>query len=158
MEVNELNSCFTPNGKVPMARLLDARRPGFSLDQFFYNSPQMFERDFERIYARHWLFAGALCRIPKFGDYFLYQIANESIIIIRGKENRIKAFFNVCRHRGSHICWEEQGNVKRFVCPYHAWTYDIDGRLLGARHLDDEIDLAQHGLEPCHIRVVGGPY
>src|ERR1700722_16239866 len=104
-----------------LAKLLAARQPGFSLDQFFYNSPQMFQRDIERIYLRHWLYAGPSCRMPKLGDYFLYQVANESIIIVRGKDNRVQAFFNVCRHRGSQVCSQQHGNARRFVCPYHAW-------------------------------------
>jgi phenylpropionate dioxygenase-like ring-hydroxylating dioxygenase large terminal subunit len=145
--------CLTTDS---LARLLAERKPSFSLDQFFYNSPQIFQRDIERVYLRHWLFAGPSCRIPKLGDYFLYQVANESIIIVRGKDNRVQAFFNVCRHRGSQLCSQQKGNVKRFVCPYHSWTYDVDGRLLAARHFDDDFDLAGHGLEPCHVCVVGG--
>jgi len=76
-------------------------------------------------------------RIPNPGDYFLREIAGESIIIARGDSGRVEAFYNVCRHRGTRLCSAEEGSFAgRIQCPYHGWTYGLDGRLLGAPHMD----------------------
>lgn len=145
-----------PTEKDELVALLEAQSDGFCLDQTLYNSPVVFNWDLERIYQRHWLYAGPVCRIPRPGDYFLYQVGTESIIIIRGEDNQVRAFFNVCRHRGSQICWKEEGHVKQFVCPYHAWTYGTDGNLIAARHLVPEIERSDYGLNECNIALAGG--
>ena len=78
-----------------------------------------------------------LDNIPKKGNYFLFSIGNESIIIIRENNNKINCFYNVCRHRGSHICLEEEGKLRNLVCPYHAWVYNLDGQLKSARMMNE---------------------
>ena len=100
--------------------LIARQRPGFSLEQSFYADPSVFERDLARMFRRHWLFVDHASRIPDAGDYFLYEIAGESIILLRDRDGAIRAHYNICRHRGSRICLEGDGNVKRLVCPYHA--------------------------------------
>ncbi len=132
------------------------RRPGWSLEQEFYVDADVFALDLHRIYGRHWLLAGSVSRIPAPGDWFAYAIGNDSVAILRDDEGHVRAFHNVCRHRGSRICLEEDGNAKRLVCPYHNWTYRLDGSLASARHLPDDLDRSEFGLHPVHVQVVGG--
>ena len=139
-----------------LSTLIGARKPGLTLEQPFYNSSRIFEIDLERIHLRHWQFVGHVSRLPRPGDYFLYSLAGESVVIVRDRDGEIHALLNVCRHRGSRICSEEEGSVKRFVCPYHAWTYGLDGSLLSARHMPDDFDRAEFPLHRCQVRVVEG--
>jgi phenylpropionate dioxygenase-like ring-hydroxylating dioxygenase large terminal subunit len=80
------------------------------------------------------------CEIPRIGDWVRVDIGRESVIIARRKDGSIGAFNNTCRHRGSRICLEERGNATRLVCPYHQWTYDLDGRLVGTRLMGADFD------------------
>lgn len=109
-----------------------------------------------RMFRRQWLFVDHASRIPAPGDYFLYEIAGESIILLRDREGVVQAHYNVCRHRGSRICLECEGNVKRLVCPDHAWTYDLDGQLVSARRMPDGFDPADYPLHPGRVRVLEG--
>ncbi len=136
--------------------LVANRQKGFSLEQPFYINQEIFELDIRNVYMRHWLFAGHISRIPNPGDYFIYNVAGEAIIIIRGPDGHISALLNVCRHRGSRICSEESGRAKRLVCPYHAWVYDTDGALVSAGRMPDGFDKSQFGLYRCHVRVLEG--
>ena len=139
-----------------LADLVARRRPGYTLEQAFYTDPEIFCHDVDCIYHGHWLLAGPTCRIPGVGDYFKYRIVNDEIIVIRDLDGGVRAFHNVCRHRGSAICLEEAGRARRLVCPYHAWTYDLDGSLCAARHLPDGLDTAALSLHPVAVRVVAG--
>ncbi len=94
--------------------------------------------------------------IPKQGDYLLFEIADDSVIVVRNKDDQIRAHHNVCRHRGSVICDEVKESVKHLSCPYHAWTYDLDGNLLSKRNMPEEFDKEDNGLIPCHVRVFHG--
>jgi len=134
-----------------------ARQPaGASLLRAFYSDPAIFARDIERIHLRHWFCVGHESRIPNSGDWFLYDLADESLIVVRGRDAQIRALVNVCRHRGSHVCYEQQGSSRVFVCPYHAWTYDLDGRLRSARQMGPDFDPSQHSLAQVHVRVLEG--
>ena len=135
------------------------RRPGWSLPRQLYLSPQAFERDMARVFMRGWSFVGHIARIPAVGDYFLHEIGDESIVVMRsgGGDTAVSAFFNVCRHRGSRICLEEEGHAtSRLVCPYHAWSYTLEGELASARHMGADFDRAAMGLHRCAVRVVEG--
>lgn len=136
--------------------LIARHQPGYSLEQAFYLEPAIFKLDMERVYLRQWLFAGHISHIPNAGDYFLYTIADESLILIRQPDQSVRALFNVCRHRGSQICGKEMGSARKLVCPYHAWVYEIDGSLSAARHMLDDFDKASYGLYSAHVRVVEG--
>ena len=139
-----------------MRRLAAKTRVGFSFEQEFYASDAVFKADMEQIISRKWLLAGHASRIPEKGDYFLFRVGAEQIIVIRENEESVRAFFNVCRHRGSTICTAESGNAPRLVCPYHAWTFGLDGKLLAARVMPDDFDKAENGLIACHVRVFHG--
>jgi len=136
--------------------LIRTRHPGRALERPFYCDPDLFEREMERVISRQWLLVDHASRIPNEGDFFLFEIAGESIVVVRGKAGEIHAFFNVCRHRGSRVCRERQGNTKRFVCPYHAWTYGLDGALRSAPLMPEEFVPTEVRLSPCHVRVLDG--
>jgi Rieske 2Fe-2S family protein len=101
----------------------------------YYTSPDVLVEERERIFARHWNCVGRASRIARPGDYIVRTIAGESLIILRDRGGEVRAFFNVCRHRGTRICREASGQFSETIqCPYHAWTYTTDGRLIGAPH------------------------
>ena len=139
----------------PLANLLADYRHGWSLEQGFYTSPEVYRAEKENIFLRNWILAGHESQIPNVGDYFLVEVDVESVIVVR-TEDGIKAHMNVCRHRGSHICLEKQGTAKALVCPYHAWTYNLEGALVGARQMAADFDKAEHGLHSVHLSMVGG--
>jgi len=139
-----------------MHRLAANTRVGYSFEQEFYTSDAVFKADMDQIISRKWLLAGHVSRIPNKGDYFLYRVGDEQIIVIRENADSVRAFFNVCRHRGSTICQAASGNVPRLVCPYHAWTFGLDGKLLAARLMPEDFDKAENSLFACHIRVFHG--
>src|SRR5258708_32305359 len=144
----------TANLGPKIAALMAGQRSGCSLPQECYGDPDVFHRDVERVLMRHWLCAGHESQAPKPGDYFLFDVAAESVIIVRGEDGVLRAFANVCRHRGSRVCSEASGNAKFLVCPYHAWTYGLARRLHGPRHMPRGDYAASHALKPLHLRVI----
>lgn len=147
---------MTYSSQTAIQDLIKARKPGHALDRPFYDDPDIFERDMSHLISRRWILADHISRIPDVGDYFLFEIGKESIIVIRSSETKIDAFFNVCRHRGSQLCSEAQGNKKRLTCPYHAWTYSLDGELRPPPQMPDDFDRAAYNLHPCHIKEFNG--
>jgi phenylpropionate dioxygenase-like ring-hydroxylating dioxygenase large terminal subunit len=107
------------------------------LDREYYVSEETFEKERARVFARQWTFAGHVSDIPKVGDYFLHNFAGESIIVVREAEDRISAHLNVCRHRGYALCKSTSGHARSFTCPYHQWTYQLDGSLKRAPGMPD---------------------
>jgi len=109
-----------------------------ALPQRYFISPDVFAEEQEKIFSRQWVLVGHQSRIAHAGDYFVSKVANESLIVIRDKRGEIRGFYNVCRHRGSRLIENTNGQLSAAIqCPYHAWTYGLDGRLLGAPHMDD---------------------
>jgi Rieske 2Fe-2S family protein len=99
----------------------------------YYTAPEIFQEEGERIFAQRWLCVGREDRIPAPGDYFLQPVGAESIIVLRDRAGTLRAYYNVCRHRGTRLCEEHTGRFSETIqCPYHAWTYALDGRLIGA--------------------------
>lgn len=138
-------------------RALIASQPkGCALQQDFYSDPSIYALDLERIFLRRWLCVGHESRIPNSGDFFVQLVAGESIIIIRGRDKLVRALVNVCRHRGSEVCYEKEGNAKVLVCPYHAWAYELDGSLRAARQMKEDLDKSQYGLTRIHLRILEG--
>src|SRR5258708_25417158 len=111
-------------------RLVADHRPGGPLERDFYVAPEVFAADLARIFHRHWIFVGYAFQVPRPGDFFTYKGGSESIIVLRDRAGVIRAFHNVCRHRGSRICKTQQSNAHRLVCPDHRWTYELDGSLV----------------------------
>ena len=109
-----------------------------TLAQQYYTSDEVFKQESARIFNKHWVCVGHQSRIPNPGDYFLFNLFGESLIILRDKEMQIRAFYNVCRHRGTRICEADQGRFSSSIqCTYHAWTYGLDGKLIGAPFMKD---------------------
>lgn len=136
--------------------LLARRNPAYALEQAFYTDPEIFQNDLETIHYRDWLFAIPACELVKAGDYVTYDVGAYRVIIVRGADNQIRAFHNTCRHRGSVICKASKGNAPKLVCPYHQWTYELDGSLLWARDMGADFDPKQHGLMTVHCRELAG--
>mgnify|MGYP001823950116 FL=1 len=108
------------------------------LEQEYYTSDEVFQKEMDLIFTKKWLFAGHQSRIPEAGDFFMFEVGKESLIVTRDREGRVRAFFNICRHRGARVCSERSGSfVGGIQCPYHAWTYALDGRLIGAPHMEE---------------------
>src|SRR5690349_3364066 len=139
-----------------IADLAAQYRPGWSLPGPFYYDPEVYRCDINRIWRKGWLFAGHTCEIPKAGDYFLVEFDTDSIVIIRAEGGTIRAFHNVCRHRGSLICTEASGQVKKLVCPYHQWTYGLDGKLMACRGMPEEIEKHEFSLKPVTVHELEG--
>lgn len=137
-------------------RQLKNRRDGFSLEQPFYIDQDYFRLDMETIWYRDWLFVGHDCEIPRAGNYFTAQIGDYPVVIVRGKDQVIRAFHNTCRHRGHRVCTQDRGASAKLVCPYHQWTYDLDGSLVFARQMGETFDKSEFGLKPVHCESVGG--
>lgn len=139
-----------------LIKLIENRRPGISLEQDFFCDKKIFEADIEYIWGKEWLFAGFEAQIPNSGDYVLYNLSNESVIIIRGNEGQLHAHFNTCRHRGSIICTEEKGNARNLICPYHCWVYEKNGDLKAARLMPKDFDKTEYGLKSVHLEILDG--
>lgn len=139
-----------------MLGLLTGRDPNFSLEQKFYTDPEYHKLDLENIFYKDWLFVGHDCELPKTGSYMTVQIGAYPVVIVRDAQGGIRAFHNSCRHRGSRICAAEKGTTAKLVCPYHQWTYELDGRLLFARQVGPDFKPAEYGLKPVHCETVAG--
>jgi len=128
-----------------------------TLPRQFYADPDFYRRELDRFYFRRWICAGRADQIPAAGDFFTRTIGDESIIVTRGSDDRIRALFNVCRHRGTRICAQQDGHfVERIQCPYHAWTYDLSGHLLAAPHMPTGFDRAEYPLHDAGCDVWDG--
>ncbi|MBA8839359.1 Rieske 2Fe-2S family protein [Ochrobactrum sp. RH2CCR150] len=139
-----------------MLGLLTGRDPNFSLEQKFYTDPDYYKLDLENIFYRDWLFVGHDCELPKTGSYMTVQVGAYPVVIVRDAQGGIRAFHNSCRHRGSRICSAEKGTAAKLVCPYHQWTYELDGRLLFARQVGPDFKPAEYGLKQVHCETVAG--
>lgn len=150
------STAMQKNNNSTIKELIASQKPGYSLDQRFYTDDAVYELELERIINRNWILAGHESELPDAGDFKVFRVANESAIIVRSKDGTIKAFANVCRHRGSLVCLESNGNAKKFTCPYHGWTYDTDGNLIAARNMDSDFDASTHGLKSVSLDSVHG--
>ena len=143
---------------IDLAELAGRHRPGHALAREFYTDPAVFELDMERMLLRHWFCAGHVSAIPRAGDYAVIDLGRESVIIVRTAAEEIRALLNVCRHRGSRICYERSGRASsgRLTCPYHAWTYDLDGKLLAARQMPESFRREGLSLKALPVRIMQG--
>src|SRR4030095_1688671 len=107
------------------------------LPQRYFVSPEVFAEERKAIFSRQWVCVGHQSQISKAGDYLVQEVAGESVIVVRDQKGELHGFYNVCRHRGTRLCEEASGHALSIQCPYHAWTYGLDGRLLGAPHMDE---------------------
>jgi phenylpropionate dioxygenase-like ring-hydroxylating dioxygenase large terminal subunit len=129
-----------------------------SLPQRYFVSPEIFAEEQKEIFSRQWVVVGHQSQIAKAGDYFTTEVAGESLIIVRDKHGAIHGFYNVCRHRGSRLIENRNGQSAGIQCPYHAWTYALDGRLIGAPHMDEVpgFDKTQYSLHAVNLALWEG--
>ncbi len=142
--------------KLDMLSRLERRRPGFSLEQPFYTDPNYFNVDMELIWYRDWLFVGHDCEIVKPGSYFTVQVGIYPVVVVRGQDGVIRALHNTCRHRGSRVCTAHKGTAAKLVCPYHQWTYNLDGSLAFARQMGEDFCKDDFGMKPVACQSVAG--
>jgi phenylpropionate dioxygenase-like ring-hydroxylating dioxygenase large terminal subunit len=139
-----------------IAAELAARRPDFSLSRALYCDAGSFAADLDHVFYREWLFAVPACELDRAGAYATLQVGAYPVVITRGNDNVVRAFHNVCRHRGQRLCSKETGNTPKLVCPYHQWTYDLDGKLQYARDMGEGFDAGKFGLKKVHCVDLGG--
>ena len=120
----------------------------------YFRSAEIFREERERIFFRRWLLTGHASQLSAPGSYYLFELDQESVVVLRDAEGRLRAFHNLCRHRGTRLCLEPVGALgKAFQCPYHAWTYELDGRLRAAPNMKDVagFEAADHPLLPVAL-------
>ncbi len=139
-----------------MRSLLAARQPGHALPQGFYTDPEVFAFDLEAIYARHWILVGFDVELPQPASTLSVPIGRSSVLVVRDRTGGLRGFHNTCRHRGAQLCPTGHGQRSWIICPYHQWTYDLDGRLANAPRMPDTFDREQHGLRPVHVETAAG--
>ena len=127
-----------------------------TLEQQFYLDEDIYKLDIEQIFMSDWLYVCHASQVANAGDCFTYEIADESVIVVRDEDLNLNAFANVCRHRGSRICESGLSNHKRLVCPYHAWTYGLNGQLLNARQMGEDFDKSTSGLKTLQLEEFCG--
>lgn len=139
-----------------MRELMESHQEGFALERHFYTSQAVYEHDIQRVWNRNWIWVGHVSQIAEPGNYFLFDYGPESVIVVRDREGEVRAHMNVCRHRGSRVCLEKQGTARVFSCPYHAWTFGLDGRLRGGRAMGADFDPSEYGLFPVQVQIFQG--
>ncbi len=130
-----------------------------TLNGSYYRDPELLQREFERIFFRSWLLAGRAEQLAQTGDYFTFELGHESVLVVRGPDATLRAFYNVCRHRGSRLCAEKSGRFERAIrCRYHAWSYGLDGALRGVPFLQaaDPLPKGEFSLYPVSVEVWQG--
>ncbi|WP_126977659.1 aromatic ring-hydroxylating oxygenase subunit alpha [Frigidibacter oleivorans] len=137
-------------------QLLLSRKHNHALPQPFYTDPGLFEIDLQQVWYKEWLFALPACEIPKTGNYVTMQVGAYPVVVVRGADKKIRAFHNTCRHRGQRICSKVKGSAPKLVCPYHQWTYELDGKLLWAKDMGPDFDASKFSLKEVHCREAGG--
>ncbi|SDO88376.1 Rieske 2Fe-2S family protein [Nakamurella panacisegetis] len=139
-----------------VAGLIATRTPGRSLEGDLYVSPEALDLDLDAIFYRSWIFVAVEPDLPEAGDYVTVSVGRYSVIITRDDDEEIRAFHNVCRHRGSRLLDDKCGSIGNIVCPYHQWTYDQQGHLLHAESTPPGFDRSLFSLRKVNLRNVSG--
>lgn len=127
-----------------------------SLPAPFYTTPEVFDLDMDTIFSERWVFAASVADIPEAGSYYSFKLHNNSIFIVKDDDGKMRAFYNTCCHRGSKLCDEGRGSFAKIVCPYHQWTYELDGRLIYAPQMPKDFDLSKYSLTEIALENIGG--
>jgi glycine betaine catabolism A len=137
-------------------RNLQDRTRSSALPRAFYTDAEIFDLDLEQIFYKEWLFAAHTAELALPGSYITLQIGAYPVLLTRAADGIVRAFINSCRHRGARVCTEPAGTVSKLVCPYHQWTYQLDGRLFAARQMGPDLDRASRGLKQIRCETVAG--
>lgn len=155
--MNAIPTLIATDARTAMREILQHRRPGHSLERSCYTSAALHQLDIELVWHREWIFVGHAASIPQPGDYSTVMVGEYNLLLIRGDDHRVRALHNVCRHRGSVLCDQPHGSARRrIVCPYHQWSYELDGSLAKARHMPDDFEPQLHGLGNAACEIVSG--
>jgi len=131
-----------------------------SLPTAWYVDADHYQRELEAIWYRDWIAVGRTGQLPRKGDYFIARIGTQQVIVTRDGDGTLRAFHNTCRHRGSILCTEDRGHFRngRIICPYHTWTYGLDGQLLATpfRVESDDFDVGDYPLYDVAVDTWGG--
>jgi phenylpropionate dioxygenase-like ring-hydroxylating dioxygenase large terminal subunit len=129
-----------------------------TLAQQYFVSPKVFAEEQDRIFSKQWVLVGHQSQLAEAGDYFVAALAGESLIVVRDQRSVIRGFYNVCRHRGTRLKEDACGHASAIRCPYHAWTYGLDGQLIGAPHMDQlpDFDKADYSLHAVNLALWEG--
>jgi choline monooxygenase len=121
----------------------------------WYTDQRIFELEKETVFTKSWQVAARIDQLIKSGDYVTTEIGDEPIVIVRGNDNQLRGFFNVCRHHAAAVMTEREGHANQMRCPYHGWTYSLEGELKGTPDFNDvcSFDRAENGLIPIQIAV-----
>jgi glycine betaine catabolism A len=140
-----------------LAAALAEHRDGHALPTAFTVDPAIHDLELERIWRRSWLLAALSIELPAPGDFVRFSLSDaDSLLIVRGRQGELHALHNTCRHRGMPVCEAQSGTVRRWVCPYHQWSYDLDGRLLGDGGGQLGLDAVAFGLGRAAVRELDG--
>lgn len=129
-----------------------------TLPRPLFTDPRVYDLEMERLFLPAWHCLGRADEISRVGDFRTYEIAGSGLVVVRTAADELRAYHNVCRHRGTRLLEETSGSgLKVFQCPYHAWTYALDGRLTGAPHMESvDFDLEANGLHPVRLETWRG--
>ena len=141
---------------IDFAALIASRRSGFTLPAPFYLDAEVYARDVELIFGRHWIYVGVEPEIAEPGDFFTVEIGSDSILIVRDDDLTVRAFHNVCRHRGARLRPAGHGIVGNLVCPYHQWTYNLRGELIHSPHMAEGFERCKFNLKPVRLETLAG--
>ena len=122
------------------------------LSRRIFSEQEIYQQELENIFARTWLFLCHDSQIPNRGDFFSTYMGEDPVLVTRDQDGQVRAFLNVCRHRGNRVCRADSGNASAFVCAYHGWTYGTDGKLIAVPSLKEayynELETDKWGLMP----------
>ena len=147
------------NATRPVTSLPEPTQHGEALPPHAYNDPSLLAQELEEFFLKNWQFAGHANEIPNAGDYLNFEMANNSVILVRGEDKEIRAFQNVCRHRASRLLEGESGHCNKVIqCPYHGWAYNLDGGLRGVPSIDSfpPLDKSAMGLREVRLENMHG--
>lgn len=140
--------------KIKTLQLINQRKPRHALTREIYRDEEVYQQDLEQIWHKEWIFAGHTIEIEKAGEYMTIQVGDYPVVIVRDDNGNVRAFHNACRHRGSRVCSASKGKTAKLVCPYHKWTFGLDGKLLFAGNMGENFNNDDHGLIPVNCEVV----
>src|SRR5436190_19467485 len=142
--LTDIINSYDPNAPLAEASTIPAS---------WYTDERIFELEKQTIFSRSWQFAVRIDQLNKPGDYVTSEIAGEPIVVVRGGDNKLRAFFNVCRHHAAAVLTEREGHANQMRCPYHGWTYSLEGELKGTPDFSGVcvFDRANNGLIPVEL-------
>lgn len=135
---------------------LNEYRPGHALPRTFSIDPAIYAHELEKIWRASWLCVGAGVQAAGPGGFFTVELDEHSLIVVRGADGALHALHNTCRHRGMPVCSAQSGRAERWVCPYHQWSYELDGRLRTCGGMDDQLRAEDYGLSKAPVAEIGG--